>query len=482
MPADRRNSIRIALQALRRNRLQTLLTVLGMTIGVATVLTMVALGSGAQAAIQNQVRAAGMNVIVVTSGNYRLEQQWTSQGESEEPAAYHPDTQRPHLRPALFQPSANPQQQLAHQGEYAAGLGSATTLALADVDAIASLRGVQSASGGIAENASAQSGSNFWYTRLHGEGPDLPIIRRAWIFTHGRFFTPAEVSSSADVAVLGSVLAEKLFAAQNPVGRSLQLKDHAFKIIGVVASSTWMVPAASGDDQFDAVYIPVTTAQRLLARRSLATITISTASTGEVNRVTRSIQALLRQRHNLTPDQPDDFLVASQAHKSLARGGMRTDIARAVVGNVDNLDKVTLDQLGKALDRASRTMSALLASIASVSLLVGGIGIMNIMLLSVTERTREIGIRRAVGARSDDIMAQFLMEAVALSTAGGLLGILLGVAASLSITHLAQWSATISPGAIVLSFGISAAVGILFGFYPARQASRVTPMTSLRYE
>jgi len=175
-------------------------------------------------------------------------------------------------------------------------------------------------------------------------------------------------------------------------------------------------------------------------------------------------------------------VVASEAHRSLTKGGMRTDIARAVVGNVGYLDKVTLDELGKTLDRASRTMTALLAGVATVSLIVGGIGIMNIMLLSVTERTREIGVRRAVGARSSEVMLQFLMEAIMLSLAGGVLGILAGVVATKLIGSVVQWSVLISPWAVSLSFGISAAIGILFGYYPAREASRVSPMTSLRYE
>jgi len=211
-------------------------------------------------------------------------------------------------------------------------------------------------------------------------------------------------------------------------------------------------------------------------------LTLSTKSTGDVTKVSKAVTSLLRRRHQLAPTEPDDFIVASEAHKSLARGGMRTDVARAVVGNVNYLDQVTLDQLGKTLDRASRTMTALLASVATVSLIVGGIGIMNIMLLSVTERTREIGIRRAVGARSNDVMLQFLMEAVALSLTGGLLGICVGVAAARSISAAVQWSTNISLWSVALSFGISAAIGILFGFYPAREAARVDPMTSLRFE
>ena len=273
-----------------------------------------------------------------------------------------------------------------------------------------------------------------------------------------------------------------MFGDENPVGKKISAKGHAFTVIGEISSVSWMVPATQGDDQFDAIYVPVTTAQSVMRRKSLDRMTVSTASTGEVTKVSQLMGALLRKRHSLGTDQPSDFMVATEAHKSLAKGGMRTDVARAVVGNVSYLDKVTLDQLGKTLDRASRTMTALLASVATVSLVVGGIGIMNIMLLSVTERTREIGIRRAVGARSDEVMLQFLMEAILLSLMGGLLGIIGGVVAAQSISSMVQWSTSVSPWAVALSFGISAAVGILFGYYPAREASRVTPMTSLRYE
>ncbi|WP_263417676.1 ABC transporter permease [Terriglobus albidus] len=527
-----RKSTAIAWRALQRNKLQTILTMCGMTIGVATVLTMIALGSGAQAAIQDQVRAAGMNVIVVSSGNYKMQQQWTSQGEAEEPAAYLPEGYRARFRtlehfpcrcrvehPRLwafsamkmplhapsgipsnrenaltwkpsspvsltrvFQPGTNPQQGIAHSGENAAGLGASDKLSLSDADAIADLNGVQWTSAGVAENVLVKAADATWYTRMHGEGKDLPSIRRAWTFTKGRFFSGNEIATAANTIVLGSIAAERLFGNANPIGRNVTIRGRSFHVVGVVGSSSWMVPAAIGDDQFDAIYVPVTTGQNLLGKQALDSITVSTVSTGDVTRVTKSIAALLRQRHGLAHEDPDDFVVSSQARKSLARGGMRTDIARAITGNVTNLDKVTLEQLGKTLDRASRTMTALLASIASVSLIVGGIGIMNIMLLSVTERTKEIGIRRAVGARSNEVMLQFLIEAVTLSLTGGVLGILFGVLASGSITRMVAWSTSISPLAIFISFGLSAVVGILFGYYPAREASRVTPMTSLRYE
>ena len=495
-----RRSIFIAVRALRRNKLQTILTMTGMTIGVATVMTMIALGSGAQRAIQDQVRAAGMNVIVVTSGNYKAPQQWTSDGEEEEPAAYHPQGRnaarwrtgvwdrslKVTLQP-VFAPGDNPNQAMAQLGENQAGLGGATTLTLADADEIRKIDGVQFVSAGVHENvhASLEDGAGpaaTWFTRLHGDDASLPGIKRAWVFPHGRFFTEREERKGENVAVLGSIVSQKLFGEKNPVGQTISLGAQKVEVVGVVASSTWMVTAEQGDDQFDAIYIPITTAERLLQRQYLSTITITTVSTGDVTRVLKAVTALLRQRHGISPTSPDDFIVSSQARRALGKGGMRTDIAKAVVGNVNNLEKVTLDQLGKTLDQASRTMSALLASIAAVSLVVGGIGIMNIMLLSVTERTKEIGIRRAVGARSGDVMLQFLYESIGLSVAGGVLGILVGVVAAHSISRFVQWSTSVSASSVLISFGISAAVGIFFGYYPAREASRVTPMTSLRYE
>jgi ABC-type antimicrobial peptide transport system permease subunit len=310
----------------------------------------------------------------------------------------------------------------------------------------------------------------------------LASIRRAWIFPYGRFFSRGEVKNAENVVVLGSIVSGELFGSTNPVGEQITVKGRPYRVVGVLTSGSWMVRPAPEDQEFDAIYIPVTSAQQLLGRTNLDTLTVSTIPTGGVTTVSRSLTGLLRRRHALGSSDPDDFMVVSEAHKSLIKGGMRTDIARAVVGNVSGLDKVTLDQLGKTLDRASRTMTALLSSIAAVSLMVGGIGIMNIMLLSVTERTREIGIRRAVGALSNEVMLQFLMEAVTLSLSGGLLGIFAGIAISGFVTQVVQWSTSISFMSVILSFGVSAAVGIVFGYYPARKASMVTPMISLRYE
>jgi ABC-type antimicrobial peptide transport system permease subunit len=492
-----RKSLYIALRALRRNALQTALTMLGMSIGVATLLTTIALGAGAQASIETQVRAAGMNVIVVTSGNYKMATQKTSDGETEEPAAYVPERTRARWKTAVWDPAQrvglwrrvqddvkqiNPIIGAEAGPDSLQGMGAATTLSLDDGKAVAGLHGVQYVSGGVSENGTVNIDGRTWFTKVHGEEASLLKIKRAWAFPYGGFFTEAQVKRGSDVIVLGSVVSEKLFPGRSPMGETVAIRGHSYKVVGVVGSGVWMIHAMPGDGEFDAVYLPVTTAMGLTGKKSLDTLTISTVSTGDVTQVTKAATALLRQRHGLGQKLPDDFTIASEAHKSLARGGMRTDVARAVVGNTSNLDKVTLDQLGKTLDRASRTMTALLGGIAVVSLVVGGIGIMNIMLLSVTERTKEIGIRRSVGALSDEVMMQFLMEAMTLSLTGGLLGIVGGLTLAFFITRLVQWSTAISPLAVAVSFGISAAIGMVFGYYPARQAARVSPMSSLRYE
>ena len=496
-----KNSFLIALKALRRNKLQTALTMIGMTIGVATVLTMIALGSGAQAAIQGQVRAAGMNLIVVTAGNFQLKQE-SVPDDAIEPGAYRPSRGRaPRLRTAVWDPRAHvafmrsffhpeddPMEKHDHPtsrqrlGDSEAGLGSAATLTISDADAIRKIGGVQYVSEGIHENAHVSYNGKRWFTRMHGDDVSMPLIRRAWTFPHGRYFSKREESNAEQVMVLGSIVAEKLFGDENPVGKTVTLWNQPFKVVGVIGSGSYLVAPTPGDDQFDAIYMPVTTVQRLLNLSKLNDITITTLSTGDVSRVAKSVADLLRVRHKIAFRMPDDFTVTSQAKQALARGGMRPEVARAVVGNVSGLEKVTLDQLGKTLDRASATMTALLASIATVSLIVGGIGIMNIMLLSVTERTREIGIRRAVGARAGDVLAQFLLESTLLSVVGGLLGILIGYIVSGSISRFVQWSTSVSLLSVALSFGVSAAVGIFFGYYPARQASRVLPIESLRYE
>jgi putative ABC transport system permease protein len=479
-----RSVFQIAVKALAKNKLQTALTMIGMTIGVATVLTMIAVGSGAQAAIEDQVKSAGMNLIFISAGNYK--QKTEDDFGVVENAVWRSD--RPSPFRLVFHPEDDPLEKHDHPlasqrlGDLEAGLGSAATLTSPDANAIRKLKGVQYVSEGVHENAHVQLGDKRWFTRLHGDDVSLPMIRRAWKFTHGEFYTRRQEANADQVIVLGSVVSEKLFGDQNPVGKVITIWKQPFKVVGVVTSGSWLTTPAAGDDQFDAVYVPFTTIHRLLNLSKLNDITVTASSSGDVTRLSKAITEILRERHKIAANQADDFTVTSQARQALAKGGMRPEVARQVVGNVSGLEKVTLEQLGKTLDRASKTMTALLASIAAVSLLVGGIGIMNIMLLSVTERTREIGIRRAVGARAKDVLVQFLMEATTLSVIGGVLGIVIGFIISLSISRWASWSAVVSPLSVVISFGVAAAVGIFFGYYPARQASEVAPIESLRYE
>jgi putative ABC transport system permease protein len=503
-----------AIGALRKNKLQTALTMTGMTIGVATVLTMIALGRGAQGAISDQIRSAGMNLIVVTAGNYQAPRE-RPPDDAIEPSVWHPPRQgrdSSMLRSAVLDdreqgrlfrihaeddPMAVHDHPLASQrlGDSEAGLGAAATLTLSDAAEIRKIPAVQYVSSGVHMNAHiegpqvadasglpASPPGVRWFTRLHGDDVAQPLIRRAWVFPHGRYFNEREERDSEQVIVLGSVVSEKLFGSANPVGRTVKIWHQPFKVVGVIASGSWILQPEAGDDQFDAIYVPVTTVQRLLNLSKLNDITITTQSTGDVTQVAHSITNLLRQRHHISIKMPDDFTVSSQARKALASGGLRPEVAAAVVGNVSGLEKVTLNQLGKTLDRASQTMTALLISIAAVSLLVGGIGIMNVMMLSVTERTREIGILRAVGATATDVLSQFLLEAMGMSLAGGLLGIALGLVTSLVVTRLVHWSIDLSPVAVFVSFAMSAAVGIFFGYYPARQAAKALPIESLRFE
>jgi putative ABC transport system permease protein len=507
------SSLRIALRALSRNKLQTALTTIGMTIGVATVLTMIALGTGAETAIEQQVRAAGMNLIVITAGNYKPKTEDDGGGVVDhqgrlddganpdfsdhvgaklaspgDVAAFTPRRRHPDVVLAAFHPEDDPMEKHDHPtsrqrlGDSEAGLGAAATLTPADAAAIRGVKGVQFVSEGIHENVHAVAGDKRWFTRLHGGDVELPNIRRSWTFTAGRFFTAREQARLAPVVVLGAFAAEKLFGDRNPVGQQVLLFKQPFEVVGVVSSGSWMVAPSAGDDQFDAIYVPFTTIHQLLNLSKLTDITVTAASTGEVSRVSKDVTELLRQRHGIGAKMADDFTVNTQARQSLARGGLRPEVARAVVGNVGGLEKVTLEQLGRTLDRATKTMTALLGSIAAVSLVVGGIGIMNIMLLSVTERTREIGIRRAVGARAGDVLLQFLAEAIALSVIGGIAGIVLGAVASGMIAQMLRWSTSISPASVALSFAVAAIVGVFFGYYPARQASRLDPIDSLRYE
>ena len=528
-------SIDIAFKALTRNRLQTVLTMLGIAVGVGTVLAMMAVGAGAQRSIEQQVRAAGLNQITVSAGN------WKPKVEDSGAAVAHqgdagdtlvlpipelvpplrrfelgfdddvastngrdgvgddvvraiatggsPDHRLPADDIALVRhPENDPMEKHDHPlawqrlGDLEAGLGAAATLTFADAEAISQLDGVQYVACGVHANARVYNGEKRWFTRMHGTDLQLLDIKRTWTLTHGRFFTNAEQNAAEQVMVLGQVVAEKLFGPANPVGGFITLWNQPFRVVGVVTSASWVVRPAPGDDEFDAVYMPYTTTHRLLNLTKLNDITVTAASTGAVSEVSKRIAALLRQRHGIAETAPDDFTISTQATRAITTGGLPPNVASAIAGNVRELERVTLEQLAGTLERSSTTMRWLLTAVAAVSLLVGGIGIMNITLLSVTERTREIGLRLAVGARSRDIMRQFLIEAVAISLAGGVIGVVCGVIASATIASTLRWATVVSPGAVLVAFGVAAAVGVFFGWYPARRAAALDPIAALRYE
>jgi putative ABC transport system permease protein len=292
-------------------------------------------------------------------------------------------------------------------------------------------------------------GSANWGTQVQGVGVEWPFIR-SWNTSQGTFFGDNEVRSATKVAVLGSTVATALFGDQNPIGATIRIKNFPFRVIGVLETKGG---STQGQDQDDTVVAPYTTVMRLLKGRNRIDMFMASAvSADAVAQAQTEIDALLRQRHRLQPGQDSDFMIRSQ------------------------------QEIAETANETSRTLSILLASAASISLLVGGIGIMNIMLVSVTERTREIGIRMAIGAKGKDILTQFLVEALTLSIAGGLIGIVLGVGASRILAWKAQWNIALPPESILLAFGFSVAIGVFFGFYPARKASRLDPIEALRYE
>jgi ABC-type antimicrobial peptide transport system permease subunit len=450
-------NVRLALRSLNRNRLRTLLTMLGIIIGVAAVLTMVALGTGARASVEDEVGSAGTNLIFVTSGNY------TRGGESV---------------------------------GIAAGLGGAKTLTPGDADAIASsVAGIRFISPGVSTRlflvgGDGAGGANAKreFARVQGISADFAQMY-GWTLAAGQPLTAEDVRESRARAVLGRALADRLFGAgSNPTGKTLQLRDAAFTISGVMTGDA--------DDQRDVAFVPWTALQRTMGVAHLQTITIAAAKAGEASRLAGEITTILRKRHKVIGSAqqsgylagqggagatPDDFTVKTQAAQALTKG-LYTPAAAFALANLPQLDQVTLEEMSETLDRASDTMTALLASIAGVSLIVGGIGIMNIMLVSVTERTREIGLRMATGARTRAIALQFLTEAVTLSMIGGLTGLVLGLVSARVVGWALGWPTRVSPAAVLLAVGIAAAVGLVFGSYPARRAARLDPIEALRTE
>ncbi len=401
-------TLRIAFKALFRNKLRSALTMLGMIIGVAAVIAMVALANGARSTIESQIRAAGTNLIYVMSGNFQA-------------------------------------------GGVRMGSGAANTLTVEDAQAVRDeVPGIQYFAISVQTRAQVIAGNQNWPTRVNGTDVELPLIR-SWAVQYGAFFTVQDVNSAAKVAVLGKVVRDTLYGEDaDPTGQTIRIRNQPFKVIGVMSSKG---QGTGGEDQDDAVYVPYTTVQKkLLGITHINGMTISAASAGAVAGVAGGVTSLLRARHNIYQGDTDDFMVR------------------------------TLEEMAAVRTESTKTMGALLASIAGVSLIVGGIGIMNIMLVSVTERTREIGLRMSLGARGRDVLLQFLVEAIVLSLAGGIVGIALGVGVSTAVTRLLEWPTTISTDAVALAFACSAITGVFFGFYPARKAARLDPIEALRFE
>ncbi len=330
------------------------------------------------------------------------------------------------------------------------GWGSAGTLTLEDCEAIQrEIPGITVVSPEVRTSSQIAAGNENWLTQILGESAEYFAIRE-WPIVKGASFSEQDVRSANKVAVIGKTVSDQLYPGEDPVGQILRIRNSPFIVVGVLLPKGFNM---FGQDQDDVVIIPYTSAmKRLLGTTTVRSINVQAASPALLAPAQQQITALLRQRHRITPDHDDDFTVRTQ------------------------------DEIADRFNEASATMRGLLAGVAAVSLIVGGIGIMNIMLVSVTERTREIGIRMAVGARAYDVMLQFLIEAVTLSAIGGILGILAGIGASKGLTYWKGW-ATLTPLVwIVISVGCSALVGILFGFYPARKASKLDPIDALRYE
>ncbi len=395
----------ISLRALRRNKMRSFLTALGIIIGVGAVITMVSIGNGAKARVEAQVASLGRNVITVLPGSA------TTSGAR-------------------------------------GGQGSSNSLTVEDADAIRrEIAGVVAVSPEIRQGWQVMGNGLNWRTNIYGFAPEFTSIR-AWNVVEGRMFTDLETRSTAKVCVIGSTIAHQLFPDVDPVGQTLRIRNVPFRVLGVLDSKGFNV---YGQDQDDAVIIPYTSFMTRVFRwrNVINNIIVESPSPAAMPRIQLEIADLLRQRRG---DSEPDFTVRNQL------------------------------ELAERANEANRTMTQLLAAIAGVSLLVGGIGIMNIMLVSVTERTREIGIRLAIGAHDRDIRVQFLIEAMILSLLGGALGVLLGVGLAELLSHLNGWATQVSTASVVLAVGFSAFVGIAFGFYPAHKAAQLDPIEALRFE
>ena len=472
-------TVHLALRAIGRNRLRSALTLLGITIGVAVVIVMVAVGNGAQRAIDRQMRAAGANLVTVTAGNFSPGNLDPSSGDVAETGE---------LAGGATVSGSTTAHRAPVGGGWAGmsvsprlpGRGASQRLSVDDANALAAdIAGVGAVAAGVTETVVIWNGKTSTFGRVVGTDATLPDVR-ALALRSGRFFRTRDVRDPAPVVVLTPPIAEKLFGAGvDSIGLDVRIRDTTFSVVGVASRQASLGNTVA---TLDEVYAPYTSVQRLLNITHLQSIAVSVSQAGEATRVAAEATKLLRSRHGLGAADPDDFTVKTQASDAINGKGVNPLLARAVAGSVVNLDAVTFAEIVSSLERSARTMTLLLASVASVSLLVGGIGIMNIMLVSVTERTREIGLRMALGARGRDVLVQFLVEATTLSVLGGLIGVGIGIAASGGLGVLLRWATVVSPASVLIAVGVAGLVGVFFGFYPARQASRLEPIDALRFE
>jgi putative ABC transport system permease protein len=398
-----------AWHAMGANRLRSFLTMLGMMIGVAAVIMMLAIGQGAQFMVDQSIASMGSNLFIILSGS-------------------------------------------TTSGGLRLGTGATPTLTTSDADAIADLPSIAAVAPVAPRTGQIVYGSNNWSTAVAGSTPSILVVRD-WPVAEGYPFTDSDVRAGTRVALLGHTVVQNLFGDEDPIGKTIRIKQSPFLVIGVLAAKG---QSLNGQDQDDIVLIPVTTAQRKLFGTqfpgSVRMIMAQASSADAMSAAERDMTQLLRQRHHLPERTDNDF------------------------------DIRNLTALANAQAQTTRVMSIMLGAIASVSLLVGGIGIMNIMLVSVTERTREIGIRVAIGARQRDILTQFLLEAIIISLIGCVVGVIFGVGAAVAANLLARVAVVMTGGAILLAFLVAAAVGIFFGFYPANKAARLKPIDALRYQ
>jgi len=401
--------IRVAFRALQRNKMRAALTMLGIIIGVSAVVAMVSIGQGAQAAVQAQIDSIGTNLLFVSAGAQNVGGVRSGTGDS-----------------------------------------GTNTLTVEDLDAIKrEVPSVAMVTPSVTTRGQLVAGNANWNTQIQGVSEQFPDIRK-WAVGSGEFFSDSDVRTAARVLVIGQTIADNLFAGGDPVGQEIRVQNLPFRVVGVMARKG---QDQQGRDQDDIAFTPYSTVQnKITGSQRVQVAFVSAVSADATYTAQDQITELLRQRHKLGTNEPNDFTVRNMS-----------DIAEAA-------------------NETNSTMTLLLACIAGVSLLVGGIGIMNIMLVSVTERTREIGIRMAIGARSSAVRSQFLIESVVLSLMGGVIGILLGIVVSLAIPKMLGWPTLISTMAIIGSAVFSAMVGIFFGYYPARKAAALDPIEALRYE